>query len=415
MKVSDNEVFGGIEYEKLILAVLCAAAVTAGMMPAAFAAVPPTTMKVGSPSAMTSFNSTQNESFDNVKVSVDGDQMNVEFKTSLKFQEIKFAARSVKKNAPSARGVCRDMTMTTKNGYRIYKGTVNKYAIADNGQYYLVILGYRKGSTKSVTLYRHMLFKKSDSGYKILKYSNVVDRNNKFTKKFSASKYAASKYKDVYMKDVQMLVLRDPKTKKLSKMTPSRVKYIKSQAKKITAGSTTKYGKDRKIYQYMGRNFYYDNVSHENGGNGALFIPYLNLLHQQNKKKSMNSSNGRVGTVCIGYAALNAELCRAVGIPARIVYGHHISNPHNWYRTWTAEPKPGVTDHWWVEAWINGRWVAMDPTAATGNKWSKGSDHPWTYTGLTTMAYFDPTVEQLSQTHVTYGVVDFRYGDFSDF
>jgi hypothetical protein len=51
-----------------------------------------------------------------------------------------------------------------------------------------------------------------------------------------------------------------------------------------------------------------------------------------------------------GKARLLATLLRAAGIPARIVAGLHLGTGR--------EPQPTV----WVEAWLEGRWIALSPT-----------------------------------------------------
>lgn len=54
--------------------------------------------------------------------------------------------------------------------------------------------------------------------------------------------------------------------------------------------------------------------------------------------------------VCRDYAHVSIALCRALGIPARLVVGH----------VWWDTPPPDF--HALFEAWLDGQWVLFDPT-----------------------------------------------------
>ena len=62
---------------------------------------------------------------------------------------------------------------------------------------------------------------------------------------------------------------------------------------------------------------------------------------------------------CSEYSVLLAALCRAVGIPARIVFGLvYIGAPE--------AGGPAFGYHFWTQAWIGNRWVGLDATAGWG-------------------------------------------------
>ena len=71
---------------------------------------------------------------------------------------------------------------------------------------------------------------------------------------------------------------------------------------------------------------------------------------------------------CVHYATACTALLRALGIPARYVTGY------------VCEPQPNVTEtvrnlnaHAWVEAWIDGRWVTVEPTPDSAAEFSGGT------------------------------------------
>ncbi len=54
---------------------------------------------------------------------------------------------------------------------------------------------------------------------------------------------------------------------------------------------------------------------------------------------------------CQGHSYLYAALARALAIPTRVVNGLVYSEEHR-----------GFLYHTWTESWIDGRWLALDPT-----------------------------------------------------
>ena len=108
-------------------------------------------------------------------------------------------------------------------------------------------------------------------------------------------------------------------------MTASRVNYITKLAKKVTSGYSSDYKKMQAIYKYVATNFYYDRYAYSQG-KYEYANPYLNLYHFNNKSSSgANYKNGKVATTCQGYAAMVIAMARSLDIPARYVYGNHIT------------------------------------------------------------------------------------------
>lgn len=103
-------------------------------------------------------------------------------------------------------------------------------------------------------------------------------------------------------------------------------------------------------------------------------------------------------TVCQGYACLLVALIRAIGIPAKLfpcfALGESTSvggwdNPDNMNNTF---------NHVIVEAFVEGRWVLIDPTWDSNNEFRNGEFHISCSTAIS-RAFFDCTLAFISITH----------------
>ncbi|MFX0168359.1 MAG: transglutaminase family protein [Candidatus Hodarchaeota archaeon] len=74
----------------------------------------------------------------------------------------------------------------------------------------------------------------------------------------------------------------------------------------------------------------------------------LRYVPQQHERGAAFAIENQVGD-CTEYAALFAALCRARGIPARLISGFASTKKH-WER------------HGWSEVWIRNHWIPVDPT-----------------------------------------------------
>ncbi|MEG2421761.1 MAG: transglutaminase-like domain-containing protein, partial [Oscillospiraceae bacterium] len=101
-------------------------------------------------------------------------------------------------------------------------------------------------------------------------------------------------------------------------------------------------------------------------------------------------------SVCQGYASLTAALLRSAKIPAKLVAGYGLGLSTS--GRWTAESAASSqTNHAWNEAWLDGRWVIIDTTWDSGNKWENGEKSD--SSGLQDHTYFDATLEAFSNSH----------------
>ena len=274
-----------------------------------------------------------------------------------------------------------------------------------NGQ-----LGGKDGKTYAYKEVVLTVAKGKNNDPKVVKYNTAINNNKNTTNLYEKKSYHDSSYKgsyvrytDKYMKDMSF-VFKNPKTGKQENMTAAKVKYVKGVADSVTAGAKSDYEKLLKIYEYVGSNFYYDVLANEQYKN-QFANPYNNLYNLRNKVTAPNSKGGKVATTCQGYGAMVIALARAEGIPARLAYGHHISQP---IAVWEGyKGKISERDHWWAEAWVNGRWVFIDANSATSSKWTRSSFSAagtWTKGEGINYAHFDPTAAQLSGSYAYTGI-----------
>lgn len=259
--------------------------------------------------------------------------------------------------------------------------------------------------TNSGVLYKNMEIRVKGGKVKILRYNDVIDYNRSIME--IGENYDTSLYLDNSLSDINF-VLRNPATNFYATMTYDKQAFIKRVSDRITAGIYSDYEKLVKIYEYTAGNFYYDTVAFST--HSLQFAdPYDNIRNFEYGLSSSNAKNGRVYTTCQGYSAIFLALARAQGIPVRFVYGHRLAVPSN---DWRTESNIDVRDHWWAEAYVDGRWIFVDPTVGTTNKYNKTTGK-WTTTGLTNYTYFDPSEDQIATSHVYMNIYpDYRYGKY---
>ena len=261
--------------------------------------------------------------------------------------------------------------------------------------------------TGSGVLNKNMVIQVTNGKVKILRYTDVINYNREIMA--IGENYDTSLYLDPSLEDIRF-VLRDPVTGIYDTMSRHKTSYISEISDFVCRDADTDYEKLRKIYEYAASNFYYDTIAFQTHSN-QYANPYDNIYNFEHGAYSANSQAGRVYTTCQGYSAIVIALARAQGIPSRLVYGHRAAVPSN---DWITENNIDVRDHWWVEAWVDGRWIFIDPTVGTTNKYNSETGK-FSYYGLTNYTYFDPTEEQIATSHLYFNIYpDYRYGYYID-
>lgn len=390
--------------KKKSLAILLALALVVTLIPAeSFAVV----KEVAAPREVTQLISSENLEHNFVKVTASGSSLTIEVETPIKAEVISIGTREV---GPNKKSVWRGrMFPVQKDGYYTFTGTMStygRYPIPD-GEHVVYMTMYPNGESdkkSSFTFYKNCNICVKNGQISILEYDTILDANEKMMAKGDG--YKLSSFTDKKLSDIKSVIFKDPKTGKVASVTDKKVKYFKKVAVAVTKGAETDYEKVLKIYEYVAKNFYYDNLAFAKQKN-MYTDPYKNLYNQRNKKASANSTaDGKVATVCSGMGGIVIALCRQLDIPARLVNGHHVklSDPYN---NWSTEEGLTKIDHWWAEVYVDGRWIVVDPTPGNSNKWERSSfssKGTWKRTKITNYIYFDPTAEQLATSHVTYNI-----------
>lgn len=355
----------------------------------------------GTPTEVQSLISSEKLEHNWVKLTANGTSLQIEVETTVKASEYNFNVIKADdtKSVWVGRAYPSDMGEYCKFLFTLANTTSRTGAMSGD---YVLQITKKVGEKNNPVIYKNCAFRVTNGQFSILQYDKVITENARIDKNAS-SKKKASAFKKTNLSDVKSICFKDPVTKKVASVTTKKVKYFKTVSDKVVKGAETDYEKLLKIYEYVAENFYYDNIAFSTGTKQYV-DPYRNLYNMRNKKKSANSQGGKVATTCVGYAAAVCALARAQGIPTRIVNGHHITlNTTDGYNTWSTESQITEIDHWWNECYVDGRWITVDATPGSSNKWNR-STNTWTYTGLTNYVYFDPTDEQLATSHLLLAV-----------
>lgn len=155
-------------------------------------------------------------------------------------------------------------------------------------------------------------------------------------------------------------------------------------AQNITKGKLFDYIKALAIHDWVAENIYYDNdaikdKSYIHSDNSAL----MTLMKRKN--------------VCQGYANLTVALLRAVGIPAFVLscFALGESSEGGWSE---GDNICHDSNHVITAAYINKRWLLMDPTWDSDNYIENGVRKHKTGLGVL-HRYFDSSISYLSSTH----------------
>lgn len=371
---------------------------------AAFAAI----QEVDPPAKTNTFSSSDTSTSEYCRGTVDGSKLHIKLRTvvpSVQFRVALYGVNPKTEVVDLGIYVTAQYMGSSSMGKSIY-GFEYTIDFADtpvpDGEYFLYISQLKNSSDTYETLpskgalYKNLPIIMEDGIPSIPRYDDIIKENDYVQKN---SGLAPSEYLDKTLEDVRFLFV-NPKTNVREEMNDEKVSYMKRLSDKITAGAYNDYDKLIKIYEYAAGNFYYDTVAFSTHSY-QYANPYQNMYHRENKIASDNSDNqGRVATTCQGFSGIYLALARAQGIPTRLVYGHRAASPTY---NWNTEGDPTTRDHWWAESYVNGRWIFVDPTTGTNNRWNR-TTNAWQYYGVTNYTYFDPSKEQFAVSHISFDV-----------
>lgn len=143
---------------------------------------------------------------------------------------------------------------------------------------------------------------------------------------------------------------------------------VRATALRATVGAATEREKVIAIYDWVARNAHREPAVRGCGEGDVL---------------AMLKSDAPAGK-CADINGLFVGMCRAIGIPARDLYGIRVAASAFGYRELGGNPdKLSAAQHCRAEAYLNGHgWVAMDPADVTkvmrqeSTPWIKSLDHP---------------------------------------
>ena len=155
---------------------------------------------------------------------------------------------------------------------------------------------------------------------------------------------------------------------------------LRKKGNEIVAGAENDYEKARLLSEWVSKNIYYDKDFTSGKTDKVYFYP-LEVLEKRY-------------TICEGYARLLNAYLLTQNIPSMIVrtysLGVDTAGSH-----FTGDENIVETNHAHVSAYIDGRWVTMDPTWDSLMEYSDGKF----LDGYSISSYFDITDERLAWTH----------------
>ncbi|MFP4697427.1 MAG: transglutaminase domain-containing protein [Eubacteriales bacterium] len=161
----------------------------------------------------------------------------------------------------------------------------------------------------------------------------------------------------------------------------SNYNKITDLALEITKGIDNDYEKVLAVHDWVADNIYYDYDAYYSGSYDDNRIKG-SLLDALNDKRS----------VCQGYAELTEMLLLSLDIPCVVVKGYALgmSTTGRWEGVDELD-----TNHAWNEVYVDGRWIIMDTTWDSRNKYEDGQY----IRSEKRYRFFDPTIEAFSFTH----------------
>lgn len=177
---------------------------------------------------------------------------------------------------------------------------------------------------------------------------------------------------------------RDESMTLLTRADRAAIGRISELSAEITKDCTSDYEKILAIHDWVADYVYYDQ-------------DYLTGKKDTTNLSSISVLDNRFA-VCSGYSALTKDLIAAAGIPCKLIVGYALgidSEEDDWGDIDLRRLEP---NHAWNEAYADGRWIILDTTWDSSNKYEGGS---FDKGDAISHIYFDSTLKFYSNSHKT--------------
>ncbi len=254
----------------------------------------------------------------------------------------------------------------------------------------------------------------SNNNPRLVTFPNVADSRETLRAELEPNDDTVAAYPGAYVRYLDPLardlasVMKNPNTGEDEELSEAQAAYIAEVAADVTAGADSDYEKLLKIYEYVADSFYYDFYDLETAEHQHC-NPYYNLYALREGFEVSNGADGKVATVCDGYAAMVITMARSQGIPARMIRGFALEGMVN-TATWGNTPVE-EDNHLWAEAWVDGRWIVIDAKLGSHNRWDReNAEDEGLWTKRDTISYdgFDPSDRSFDSAYL---VTEIRGGD----
>ena len=275
------------------------------------------------------------------------------------------------------------------------------------------------------------------------KYANRVGYNQKkYDSAVNPSSAVLNRYKDKYLKDLFETNYAGISTTRQQEIKTLRDTILSDDSYSCYSTDSEDMCKLRKFHDWIKENFYYYNPVTAAGASelGLDLEEYDNPYFILTKNKLTTSEGTHYIARCNGYASVLIALARNEGLPARNIDGYYNTS----YRRvagsdWPNNVEENKLTHYWVEVYVDGRWVIIDANADSYNAYSKAkkcsynqdgirlngrspgefttkstceaAGYSWTNWTLSQKSwvgdydekYFDISIEDLSDSHIIFG------------
>lgn len=215
------------------------------------------------------------------------------------------------------------------------------------------------------------------------------------------SSVARESYNDKYLKDLAETNYKGINTTQQKKIQNlADITILENNKANMTNSE-----KLLKFHDWIVENFYYyeypNKIYSLNSSGKNYDNPYYLITYEYDV-------NGKVRARSNGYASTFIALARSQGIPARTVGGYYNKNVRINYINWGSNVINSTINHTFVEVYLNGKWIVVDPVADCYNEYLQDTNEYVNNFPETVKdeienykhKYFNPDVNTLSQSHV---------------